>query len=74
MKSFEEVREMLEKEIQDCIRLGKTHAEIGYDEGLNECCGWYVIKALCDVLNTNSCFVWNRIVRECPSMGEYTEC
>ena len=74
MKSFEEVKEMLERAIQDCIKVGKAHAKIGHEEGLNEYCGWYVVKALCEVLNMNSCYVWNRIVLECPNMGDYTEC
>lgn len=74
MKRFEDVREMLNKEINDAIRLGKTHEKLGHKEGLDEYCGWYVIEALCEVLNMNACYVWNRIVRECPNMGEYTEC
>ena len=74
MKSFEEVRDMLEKEIQNAIKIGKAHEKIGYKESLKEYCGWYVIEALCEVLDMNSCLVWNRIVTKCPEMGEYTEC
>jgi len=69
-----EIRNMLEKEIQDCIKVGKAHAKIGHEECLNEYCGWYVVVALCEILGKNSCEVWNRIVTECPNMGEITEC
>jgi len=69
-----EVRNMLEKEIQDCIKVGKAHEKIGHEETLYEYCGWYVVEALCQILKINSCEIWNRIVTECPNMGEITKC
>jgi len=74
MLEEQKIKELLENEIHSCIKVGKAHAIIGKEEYLNEYCGWYVVVALCEILEINSCEIWNRIVSICPNMGEITDC
>ena len=41
---------------------------------LNEHHRWTAIKTLCEVIEFDSCLIWNTLVEACPFYGEVTEC
>ena len=74
MKTESEIRKMLEKNIESIIKLGKASKATGYDAQIRDFHTWWSIETICQILGENSCPIWNRIVKECPNLGEITEC
>ena len=69
-----EIRDMLEKNIKTLIDLGKASKVNDYPAQLRDFHTWRVVDAICTILGESSCPIWNRIVQECPNLGEITEC
>ena len=74
MLTESEIREMLEKNINTLVKLGKASKACSYDAQMRDFHTWWVVDAICTILGESSCPIWNRIVKECPNLGENTEC
>lgn len=79
MKDKVTIRALLEKSVQDCMKLGEAYTNLAsdglsYEKNLRELYTWTAVDVLCVVLDIDSCVLWNRIVTKYPILGEVTKC
>lgn len=74
MKSETWIREELEGLIQNCMKVGQYYEDNHrFNENLKSLHSWSVIRFICDLLEIDSREIWNRIVKDHPSLGEITK-